>query len=274
MPLHWKEPAEEAVRKLVACSILLHETEPTERISPGFFVPNRDPLEREVLKKGMVVVTLKDLRLVVDYTGLNRFVKRPVHPFPATKDIIQQLPGDGMVFATLDTVQGYHQIGLSEESSKLTTFLLPSGRYWFLHAPMGLSASLDEWCCHSNKVIEGIKGVQKIVDDILISAPNLKTIEKRIRKVIDRCKDENVTISLKKFQVSTNVKFGGHIISSEGVMPDPERLKAIANHKEPASVREVRGFLRLANQLASFYPDLAHMTANLWGLLKKGLLFN
>ena len=79
----------------------------------------------------MTVVTLKDLRLVVDYTGLNKYVQRPVHPFPSTKDIIQQLPSDGVYFATLDAVQGYHQIQLSEDSSKLTTFLLPSGRYRF-----------------------------------------------------------------------------------------------------------------------------------------------
>ena len=273
VPLHWKEPAEQAVQQLVESGILIHETGPTDWISPGFFVPKGDPLAKTTLKKGMVVVTLKDLRLVVDYTGLNRFVKRPVHPFPSTKDIIQQLPADGRVFATLDAVQGYHQIALSEESSKLTTFLLPSGRYRFLRAPMGLSASSDEWCCRSDEVISGIKGVQKIVDDILISAPDLETLRLRIRKVLDRCKKENVTISCKKFQVSSKVKFAGHIISSEGVAPDPERIRAIADYKSPCSTKDVRGFLGLANQLASFHPDLSHMTVNLRNLLKKGIAF-
>ena len=105
------------------------------------------------------MVTLKDLGLVVDYTGLNKYVQQPVHPFPSTKDIIQQLPRDGVYFATLDVVQGYHHIQLSEDSSKLTTFLLPSGRYRFLRAPMGLSASSDEWCQRSDKAIAGISGV-------------------------------------------------------------------------------------------------------------------
>ena len=211
IPLHWKEPADSAVKQLIDSGILQRVEEPTDWISPGFFVPKGDPLDRVALKKGMVVVTLKDLRLVVDYTRLNRFVKRPVHPFPATKDIIQQLPEDGKVFATLDAVQGYHQIALSNESSKLTTFLLPSGRYRFLRAPMGLSASSDEWCCRSDKIISGIEGVQKIVDDVLISAPDLQMLESRIRRVLDRCKSENVTISRKKFQVSNKVKFASHL---------------------------------------------------------------
>ena len=257
IPLHWERPAGEAVQKLMDSRVLIQEHGPTDWIAPGFFVPKGDPIAKEALKKGMVVVTLKDLRLVVDYTNLNKHVKRPVHPFPPTKAIIEQLPSDGCFFATLDAVHGYHQIPLTEESSKLTTFVLPTGKYRFLRAPMGLSASSDEWCRRSDQVIEGLEGVQKIVDDILVSAPTIETLNDRIRQVLDRCIEKNVVISLKKFQVSHRVKFAGHIISSEGVAPDPERLKAIRDFRAPSSIREVRAFLGLVNQLASFHPDLS-----------------
>ena len=158
IPLHWREPAEQSIKQLEESGILIRETEPTEWISLWFFVPKGDPKLKDYMKKGLVIVTLKDLRLVVDYTGLNRYVKRPVHPFPAKKDIISQLPPDARYFATLDTVQGYHQIELSEERSKLTTFILPSRRYRFRRAPMGLSTSSDEWCCRSEHAIEGLSG--------------------------------------------------------------------------------------------------------------------
>ena len=102
--LHWKEPAEQAIKQLEESGVLIKETEPTEWISPGFFIPKGDPKLKDYLRKGLVIVTLKDLRLVVDYAGLNRFVKRPVHQFPATKDIISQLPPDAKYFATLDAV--------------------------------------------------------------------------------------------------------------------------------------------------------------------------
>ena len=254
--------------------ILIKEMDPTEWIAPGFFVPKGHPAIKEALRKGMTVVTHKDLRLVVDYTGLNKYVQRPIHPFPATKDIINQLPSNGKYFATLDAIQGYHQIELSEESSRKTTFLLPSGRYRFLRAPMGLSASSDEWCYRSDKVIEGLQGVQKIVDDILVSAPTIESLNRRIRTVLDRCKNENIAISLKKFQVASTVRFAGHVISSEGVSPDPDRLKAITDFKIPTCIKDVRAFLGLANQLASFCPDLAHLTASLRSLLKKGIVFH
>ena len=40
-------------------------------------------------------------------------------------------------------------------------------------------------------------------------------------------------------------------------------LKAINEFKRPTNKTELRAFLGLANQLASFIPDLAHCTTNL-----------
>ena len=153
VPLHWQGPAAAAIETLLKSKVITKEEGPTDWIAPAFFVPKGDPKVKEALKKGMVVVTIKDLQLVVDYIGLNQHVKRPVHPFPSTKDILQQLPPDGRVFATLDAVQGYHQIALSESASKLTTFLLPSGKFRFLRAPMELNASSDAQIRQGNRGI-------------------------------------------------------------------------------------------------------------------------
>ena len=38
---------------------------------------------------------------------------------------------------------------------------------------MGLNASSDEWCRRSDEALHGLKGVVKLVDDILIFAPNI-----------------------------------------------------------------------------------------------------
>ena len=103
---------------------------------------------------------------MTDYTKLNQYVVRPVHPFPSVFDITQSIPAWAACFAKLDAMHGYFQIPLDDEASKLTTFILPSGRYRYLRAPMGLSSSSDEWCRHSNCVVEGFPLCWKIVDDI------------------------------------------------------------------------------------------------------------
>ena len=104
---------------------------------------------------------------------MNKFVKRPVHPFPSVADIVRSIPAGTRFFAKMDVIHGYFQLALDEESSKLTTFLLPSGRYCYLRAPMGLSSSSDEWCRHSDRAIQGLPFIRKIVDDILVWGSSL-----------------------------------------------------------------------------------------------------
>ena len=70
-------------------------------VAPAFYVPKPDGIS---------------LRLVTDFSFLNRHIKRPVHRFPAAMDIMQAIPSGSMVFAKLDALHGYHQIGLDEES--------------------------------------------------------------------------------------------------------------------------------------------------------------
>ena len=145
----------------------------------------------------------KRVRLVTDYTKLNKFVVRPVHLFPSVPDIIQSIPSSAAYFAKLDATHGYFQLPLDKEASRLTTFILPSGRYRYLRAPMGLSSSSDEWCRHSDRVVEGFPWCRKIVDDILIWAPSLPDLEERLHKVLRRC----IVNYLSFFSVVTNSSF-------------------------------------------------------------------
>ena len=172
IPLRFQEPANAEIAKYIASGIIAPCDDPTDWCSPAFFVPKGDG---------------KRVRLVTDYTKLNRFVVRPVHPFPSVSDIIQSIPASAACFAKLDATHGYFQIPLSEEASRLTTFILPSGRYRYLRAPMGLSSSSDEWCRHSDRVVEGLPWCSKIVDDILIWASSPSELEKRIFEVVKRC---------------------------------------------------------------------------------------
>ena len=173
-----------------------------------------------------------------------------MHPFLSVSDIIQSIPASAACFAKLDATHGYFQIPLDEEASKLTTFILPSGRFQYLRAPMGLSSSSDEWCRHSDSVVEGFPWCRKIVDDILIWASTPSELESRISEVIKCCEGLHVMLSRTKFQVDTTLNFAGCVVSSTGVKSDPARLSA-----------------RL------FVPDFQHHTVSLRQLTGKGRNF-
>ena len=206
---------------------------------------------------------------MIDYTKLNKHIRRPIHTFPSTQEILSGIDPDYKVFAKLDATQGYHQVPLDEDSSKLTTFLLPSGRFRFLRAPMGLSCSSDEFCRRSDKVIEGLPGIRKLVDDILVQAPDLNTLRVRISSLLECCKTHNFTLSRKKLEIGEAVEFAGQIVSHTGVQPDPSCLQGIRDFPIPKSVSELRSFLGMVNQLSTYHPGLAKHTGILQSLLRK-----
>ena len=150
VPLPFEKEAEKVLQDLIDKGVITRVYKPSIWCHPAFFLPKPDG---------------KRVRLVTDYTGINRFVKRPVHPFPAVRDILQAIPTNAKIFAKLDAVHGYFQLALDEESSHLTTFLLPQGRFRYTRAPMGLNASSDEWCAKSDAMIEGCPWAQRTHQD-------------------------------------------------------------------------------------------------------------
>ena len=108
VPIHFRTAANKLVQELVDSKVMTRELGPTDWCSPAHFVP----------KPGG-----KKVRLVIDYRQLNNATKRPVHPFSSVPDLMRQILPEARVFAKLDAVHGYYQVPLSEEASKLCTFL-------------------------------------------------------------------------------------------------------------------------------------------------------
>ena len=252
IPFAFRDAALKEIKRLVAAGILETVTDPTEWISAAMFIAKPDG----------------SIRLVTDFTGLNKYVKRPVHPFPTATDIINSIPADSQVFAIFDAVKGYWQVELEENSRHLTTFMTPFGRFRYARAPMGLNASGDEFCRRGDEALSGLTFLKKIVDDIIIFAPDYAILEERITQVLQRCDAAGITLSRKKAQVGTQVKFAGYLVSNNGIEPDPDRTKAISNFPIPENITDLRSFFGLVNQLGQFTPDLAHMLEPLRGLLK------
>ena len=92
----------------------------------------------------------------------------------------------------------------------------------------------------------------KIVDDTIIWAANESELEERVSTVLQRCADNNITISRKKFELGSSIQF-----SDGGIRPDDEKFAALREFKIPESIKELRSFLGLVAQLGAFAPDTA-----------------
>ena len=91
VPLHFQQAADDTVASLIKAGVIVREDGPTDWCSPAFFVPKCDG---------------KRVRLVTDYTKLNKYVKRPVHPLPSVQEIVQCIPPRMQFFAKLEPFTG------------------------------------------------------------------------------------------------------------------------------------------------------------------------
>ena len=83
------------------------------------------------------------------------------------KDVLTRLPG-AKIFSTLDATSGFWQIPLDEESSFLTCFNTPFGRYRFQRLPFGIKSAPEVYQRVMEELFDDIKGCEVIADDIMV----------------------------------------------------------------------------------------------------------
>ena len=68
----------------------------------------------------------------------------------------------------MDAKTGFWQVKLSESSSYHTTFKTLFGRFRWFRMPFGISSAPEVWQRKMHEAIEGLQGVEVIVDDFLV----------------------------------------------------------------------------------------------------------
>ncbi|CAC5389163.1 unnamed protein product [Mytilus coruscus] len=92
----------------------------------------------------VTVVKPDKLRICIDPKHLNQQLKRSHYPLPTIDDLLPEL-SRAKVFSVVDAKNGFWHVELYEESSLLTTFNTPFGRYRWLRMPFGLSSAPEEY---------------------------------------------------------------------------------------------------------------------------------
>ncbi|XP_028394385.1 uncharacterized protein K02A2.6-like [Dendronephthya gigantea] len=151
VPIAVKPKLKEELDRLEALNVLVKEEKPTAWVSG--FVASAKP-------NGKV-------RVCIDPQHLNTALKRRHYPLPVVEEILPELD-KAKFFTKADLKDGYLQIQLDEDSSKLTTFQTTWGRSRWLRMPYGICPASECFQQKLDQCLEGLPGVYKIADDLLI----------------------------------------------------------------------------------------------------------
>ena len=255
IPYGWRDKVKRELDEMVEKEIITEVVEPTQWCHPIVIQPKKES---------------EDIRLCVDLTKLNKYVKRATYPSTTPYDAVSNISTGVKYFTTLDAKSGYWQIPIAQEDQHLTTFITPWGRYQFRRAPMGLISSGDEYTRRGDQVISNIANVIKIVDDILAHDEDYKSHINRVWNILEKCEENNITLNPKKFTFAQQeVNYCGYILNETGFTADKGKVNAIEKFKTPTCITDIRSFMGLVGQLSDFSTEIANRAEPLRQLLKK-----
>ena len=112
------------------------------------------------------------------------------------------------------------------------------------------------------------------LDDVLIFSCTLEEHLEHIKIVLEQLKDAGLTLKQSKFCFfHTHLNYLGHVITRNGLKPDPEKTKAIEEMAAPTNVKGVHRFLGLTGFYRRFVPGYSEIAKLLAKLTRKNCQF-
>lgn len=218
----------------------------------------------------------KKYRIVVDYRKLNEVTIDDKFPLPNIDSILDKL-GRAQYFTTIDLAKGYHQILIEEQDREKTAFVTPHGLYEFIRMPFGLKNAPATFQRLMNETLRDYINRTCVVylDDILIFSTSLKEHVKAITDIFKVLEQTNLKIQIDKCNfMKKDTQFLGHVLTSEGLKPNPEKIKVIKELEIPKTERQIKSFLGLTGYYRKFVRDYAKVAQPITKYLKKGVKIN
>lgn len=230
----------------------------SELLSKGLIEPSTSPWGAPIL-----FARKKDgtLRMCTDYRALNRLTVKNSFPLPRIDDLLDRLQG-AKVFSSIDLMSGYWQIPISESDVPKTAFRTPFGLYQWRVLPMGLTNAPALFQSAMNEVFGDLDFVVVYLDDILIFSRTPAEHVEHVRTVLQRLRQHSYFAKLSKCEFfRSELSFLGHVVSADGIKPDPKKVDVVRHWPVPTNRKELRQFLGLANYFRKFLQGYSTLVA-------------
>ena len=174
-------------------------------------------------------------------------------------------------------MQGYYQIKIKPKDYEKTAFRTPQGLYEFKVLPFGLANASAVFQTLMNKIFSQQIGKSVLVylDDIFVYSQTPEDHLTHLREVFEILRTQKFFCRLHKCHFNdTEMKYLGHLISSDGVRPDTDKVEKVKEWPRPTTVQEVRAFLGLANYFREFMQGYSQMVLPLTDLTRTKKAWN
>ncbi|PKU62072.1 RNA-directed DNA polymerase [Dendrobium catenatum] len=209
-------------------------------------------------------------RMCMDSRAINKITIKFRFPIPRLDELLEKLAGS-TIFSKLDLRSGYHQIRIRPGDEWKTAFKTRQGLYEWKVMPFGLCNAPATFMRLMNEILKPFLNRFCVVyfDDILIFSKTRDEHMQHLEQVFDVLQNNKLYLNLSKCEfAASSTYFLGYIISAEGVLVDPAKVKAIIDWPTPQSFFDIRSFHGLANFYRRFIKGFSVLAAPLTDCLK------
>ena len=147
------------------------------------------------------------------------------------------------------------------------------GLYEFCRMPFELSGAPSSFQRLMDKILHGLSFVTIYLDDILIHSKDEQEHTGHL-EIVFRLLNAGLTLRGTKCDIGmSSVQYLGHVFSANGMSPDPNKVKVVADWPVPSNVSEVRQFLGLASYYRRYVQNFSTIVASLHALTQDGISF-
>ena len=217
IPVAMRDEFQEEINSMIKAGILtkLDKNQATEWLNS--FVVVRKPSGK--------------LRVCLDPTDLNRHIICPVCNSNTLDNIVHKLC-KAKYMACFNALKGLFHVSLDKNSKLRTAMLTPIGVFIYNVLTMGLTNANDifEQCLHD--ILHGLDDVLNIADDILVTGETYAEFKDKVIRFLDRCVEKDLHLNADKFKLDCDtVTFFGHLLTKDGMKPDPKNVKDIQHQR-------------------------------------------
>lgn len=257
-----------AKRKVPYAAIQSVETEIDRLLEMGVI----EPVNHSLWAAPIVCVRKANgkIRVCADFsTGLNKALEEYEYPLPIPDDIFASLNG-GSVFSQIDFSDAYLQVELDESSQNLAVINTHRGLFKYKRLPFGIKTAPAIFQSIMNKLCAGLRGVTSYLDDVIVVGRNQEEHRENLLALFDRIAEYGFRVRLEKCSfMKEQIPFLGFVVDKNGRHPNPDKIAAIKQMKEPENESQLRAFLGMVTYYGNFVPKMKSLRGPLDKLMRK-----